>query len=67
MKDLYAIYLKRILKPYIQSKKFLLIVDSNGGQTGDVYNEIFTGRNDNENFKFKIKWYNHAMYTFTDK
>ena len=40
-KYLYAEYLRKVVKPYVEENKFLLIVDSWGGQTGDVYDDIF--------------------------
>lgn len=52
---LFIQFLENILKPYVQRKHFLLLVDSWGGQTNSaMYDEIFTDVNGEKTSALKI-------------
>nr|XP_012150444.1 PREDICTED: uncharacterized protein LOC105663774 [Megachile rotundata] len=41
--ELYKSFLKSVIQPYVEDKKFLLIIDSCGGQTNmQMYDDLFT-------------------------
>ena len=53
--NIYRDYLKEVLQPYVKKEKFLLIIDSWGGQTSsEIYDDIFVNDDDFPTCQVKI-------------
>jgi len=72
-KELYAEFLKTCLSPYVKKNKFLLIIDSWGGQTDlALYDKLFEEENGKASCTVKVipnvlLFVNHVTYIFIVK